>query len=387
MKRKEKEEKEGVLPQGSRSLLTSDEVDSTALPRCHHSSAISRGHPALCRTSSCPSERRSHRESSSSDRLTLRTPRRQLSVRGPRWVANRRYYGPNSVHRPPRLSRHFSIRSRSPSLSVNFESEIKGWPLSPWTVSFGASGLSENPKTPKRPSGASRSGVFDTKEAPRRYGRSSFKAASRRPGSMVASITGSPQKYEMGMVEGGVVREEAAGHPRLVRYIGQPSRLSPARNPSWRNDQLKEPTKNVPGPEDQKSGSAKVERSQSMANRLRASLRWRKPRTGEAHPGLRRAAVRRSATTVSDHMKTTLTILPTAASFPTLPTTASSPLPSPSKDTKNSEESVFHAQEKPVKTEQNSSKQQQQDHHHHRSRYRPMTVAFTGNLFSLPLAL
>lgn len=365
MKRKENEEKEGVLLQGSRSLLTSDEADSAALPRCHHSSAVSRGHPALYRTSSFPSEKCSLQESCSSDRLTLRTSRGQLSVRGPRWLANRRLYGPNSVHRPPRLSRHFSTRSRSPSLSVNFESETKGWPFSPWTVSFGAPGLSENPKTPKRPNGANRSGVFDTKEAPRRHGRSSFKATSRRPGSMVASITGTHQKYEMGGVEGAVVGEEAAEHPKLVRYIGQPSRLSPARNPSWRNDQLKEPTKNVPGPEDQKSGSAKVDRSQSMANRLRASLRWRKPRTGEAQAGLRRTALRRSTTTVSDHMKTALTILPTAASFPTLATTASSPPPSPSKDTKGPEESVFHAQEKPVKTEQNSSKQQQHHHHHH----------------------
>lgn len=380
MKRKEKEEEEGVLPHGSHSLLTSDEVDSTALPCCHNSCATSHCHPALHRTSSCPSERPSIQKSSSSNRLTRRTSRRQSSVHGPRWPANRRYYGSNSVHRPPRPSRHFSTRSRSSSLSVNFESEAKGWPFSPWTVSLGAPGFSDYTNTPKRTNGANRCGVFDTKESPQRYGRSSFKAARSRPGSMVASIRGTPQRYEMGGVE-GAVEGEASGHPKLVRYIGQPSRLSPARNPNWKNDQLKEPTKNVSRPEDQKSTFAKVDRSQSMANRLRASLRWRKPKAGETQPGLRRTAVKRSSTTVSDHMKTALTILPTAASFPNLATTISSPPPSPSKDTRSSDESVLHAQEKPVKTEENLSKE---EHHHHHSRYKSMTVASTGNLLFLP---
>lgn len=364
MKRKEKE-KEGVLLQDSCSSLTHDEVDTSAPPRQHHNAVVSRSYSVAWRANTRDSESISLLGRHSQRRVSLRISQKRPSVRGPRLVVSRRSFCPNSVHRPARLSRSFSTRLPSSTVQLISQSEVKGWPLSPWTVYLSRSGVLEDPKAAEHLESASCRDVYVAKEASQRHGGSVARAPSRRRNT-VAINAESRKQYEVDVLEETLAGEESPGHPRLVRYIGQPSRISPARNQSWRKDQLKDPAKEEPGLKDQKTDSQNLGRTLSVAGRLRASLRWRKPKAGGELPGLRRAAVRRSATTtVSDHMKTTLTILPTVASFHSLSAPSSPALPSPPKDTRGSQETLFHVHKEPKDTVEDSTPQHDHHHHHH----------------------
>lgn len=329
----EEEGKEGVLLKGPRSPSTEDEVDRSAVPCPLSSSTLLSHHGAA---QSCLVESSLPVESCISRKQPIRVLGSRLSLRGPRPSVNRRYRGVKTRSRSFKLSRSVSRSDSFATGRLSFQSETTGWPLAPWTVSLSNTYSSESHKCLQLSDGSDNREHRVLQRTYNRHGRILVDTAYFRPRkSMEASMA---EVSTRRMVE-GVVAREASEHPQLVRYIGHPSKLSPSRNPTSRTNFMKDINKEGIVLEAVNKRSPQVSRAPSVASRLRASLRWRKPRSGEEKPGLRRGAIRRSTTTVSDHVKTTLLILPKAASSQT------------------------HVQAGPVNVVQEEAQRHHQDHH------------------------
>ena len=289
--------KEGVPQQGPRSTSSEDVVDRSAAPGLRSSSRLLLRHP--------PADSGSPADTCVSVKVRVR----RSSVRGPRWLTNRRSRSVKTRTRQARLSRTFSTHESFATQRLSLQLEPTDWPLAPRIVSVSSTSSWESDNSYQLPAAANSSDrpkLAAAQKTLTRHGRGrAYKTSAASGKSLVVDEAKASTRYERSVVEGVVAGEAAPEHPRLVRYIAQPAKLSPARKPSIRLDPLKD-GEHAQGIRLDAEGKG----SPSMVRRIRASLRWKKPRQGEESPGLRRGAVRRSATTVTDHTRTKLLFMP-----------------------------------------------------------------------------
>ncbi|MPC95408.1 hypothetical protein E2C01_090618 [Portunus trituberculatus] len=296
MEEEEENGKEGVPQQGPQSPSSEDVVDRSAAPGRRSSSKTLLCHP--------PADSSSPTDSFAS----VKARNSRSSVRGPRLLVNRRSRSVKTKPRRARLSRTISIHESFATQRLSLHLEPTHWPLAPRIVSVSNTDSWESDTNHHLPGAANhfdRRKVSAPQRTPSRHGRArADKTSAVSRNSLVAGKAETHSRYERSVVEGVVAGEAAPEHPRLVRYIAQPAKLSPARNPSIRLDLLKD------GHAEGIKSDAHGKGSPSMARRIRASLRWKKPRKGEETPGLRRGAVRRSTTTVTEHTRAKLLFVP-----------------------------------------------------------------------------
>ena len=306
-------EKRGC-PDGPSIPSLEDEVDRSAVPCPRTGSTLIPHHKLVQRTDNCLVRSTSPVESCISGEKPIKVLKSRPSLRGPRWLVNRRYVGVKTQNRTRRLSTSLSTRNSLATQRLSLQSETINWPLAPWTVSYS----SESPKGLHLPGGSDYREVFVPLRASRRHGRYVANTTyTGRRHTMEGSMAQTTSRRERSVLEDVVARDASPGHPQLVRYIARPSKLSPARNPNWRMGVLMETHEEVNGLDASNKPSPKVNRVSSMAGRLRASIRWKKAQPGEENTRLRRAAVRRAATTAADHRKAKLLLLPKDATYQT----------------------------------------------------------------------